>query len=167
MGHREHKAGAPSSVGCAVLTVSDSRTPETDNSGRLIRTLLVKEGHEVVTSRIVPDEIAEIENGLSEMGKLPGVRVILITGGTGVSSRDNTPDAVLPHLSKRLEGFGELFRALSYAEIGSAALLSRAVAGVMNGRAVFVMPGSEAAVRLAMERLILPEICHIVRELER
>ena len=149
------------SVPCVVLTVSDTRTVETDRSGKLICDLLTGCGHEVCDYRIVkddPDRIRELLRTLRDDGRCA---TVLINGGTGLSPRDTTYEAVVDVLDKRLDGFGELFRMKSFAEIGSAAMLSRAVAGVMGRCVVFSMPGSPAAVRLAMNELIIPELGHI------
>jgi molybdenum cofactor biosynthesis protein B len=164
---REHKAHAPKSVGCFVLTISDSKTLETDTSGRLIRELLEKSGHFVNGSAIVKDEPTQVQAAIREQCADPGVQAILLTGGTGITSRDSTFEAVEALLDKRLSGFGELFRVLSYQEIGPAAMLSRAQAGVSRGRIVFSLPGSPNACRLALEKLILPELGHLVREVNR
>ncbi len=160
----QHRAAAPGSVGCAVLTVSDSRTEETDTSGALIRRLLEEHGHRVVAYRIVKDEPALIRDTIAAWVKQSDVRAILSNGGTGIAARDTTYDAIAALLDKRLDGFGEIFRMLSYAEIGPAAMLSRAVAGVHRGRLLVAMPGSPNAVRLAMEKLIVPELGHLVFE---
>ncbi len=164
MGHREHRESGPRSVCVAVVTVSDTRTSRTDESGRLARALLEQAGHTVRSSRIVPDDPAAVRAALGELLADEGVQAIVLNGGTGVSARDRTIEAVSALLERRIEGFGELFRSLSYAEIGSAAMLSRAVAGLASGRPVFSVPGSPAAVRLAMEKLILPELGHVVAE---
>ena len=156
-----HEEKTIDSVACAVLTVSDSRTAENDIGGGLIRELLLSSGHMVHSQSIVPDDPAQVRRMLEALRDDAGCAAVLITGGTGIASRDTTYEAVIELLDKRLDGFGELFRLLSYEEIGAAAMLSRAVAGVMGGTAVFAMPGSPAAVRLAMEKLILPELGHI------
>lgn len=163
----EHRATAPRAVGCFVLTISDTKTPETDTSGALIRELLTKGGHIVVAHAIVKDEPAQVTAVIREGCADPAVRAFILTGGTGVSSRDATFEAVEALLEKRLPGFGELFRMLSYQEIGAAAMLSRAQAGVVKGRALFSLPGSPDACRLALEKLILPELRHLLRELSR
>lgn len=160
-----HRAAAPDAVGCAVLTVSDTRTPETDGSGGRIKDLLAEDGHTVADYRIVPDEPDLIRRVLAEWADRDDIRAILSNGGTGIASRDTTYDAVAGLLEQRLDGFGELFRMLSYAEIGAAAMLSRAVAGVYRGRLVVAMPGSRNAVELAMTKLILPELGHLVYEI--
>ena len=160
MGHREHRRKGPASVPCAVVTVSDTRDGSTDRSGALIRRALRRAGHPVVDYRIVPDDPPRIAAGLRALARAGRTRVVLLTGGTGIAPRDTTFEAVSGLLEKRIDGFGEIFRALSYRRIGSAAMLSRAVAGSYRGMVVFSMPGSEDAVRLAMNRLILPEIGH-------
>jgi len=164
---REHKAHAPRSVSCFVLTISDTKTPETDASGRVIRELLEKAGHAVRGWAIVKDEPAQVQAVIRERCADPGVQAIILTGGTGIASRDSTFEAVEALLDKRLPGFGELFRFLSYQEVGPAAMLSRAQAGVCQGRIVFSLPGSPNACRLAMEKLIIPELGHLVREVSR
>jgi molybdenum cofactor biosynthesis protein B len=161
----EHRAAAPDCISCAVLTVSDTRTTATDTSGGVIQELLTAAGHAIVDYRIVPDEPAAIREVLQEWGSRDDVQAILSTGGTGIAARDTTYDAVVALLEKRLDGFGELFRMLSYEEIGSAAMLSRAVAGVYRRRLLVAMPGSRNAVRLAMTKLIVPELGHLVYEI--
>ena len=163
----EHKRHAPRVVGCFVLTISDSKTPETDVSGRLIRKLLEEGGHEVIGSKIVKDEPSQVEAVISEGCADQRVQAIVMTGGTGITSRDSTFEAVEAMLEKRLPGFGELFRMLSYQEIGPAAMLSRAQSGVVRGRLVFSLPGSPNACRLALERLIIPELGHLASEVSR
>lgn len=167
MGHKEHKSHSPSVVCCAVVTVSDTRTHETDASGAMIRKLLADQGHRVASSHLVKDEPSELKKILSALAQDPDVQAVILNGGTGISKRDGTYDVVAGLLEKRLDGFGELFRYLSYQEIGTAAMLSRAVAGAYRGRVVISIPGSEAAARLAMEKLILPELGHLVREVSR
>ena len=164
---REHKATSPRSIGCFVLTISDSKTPETDTSGILIRDLLAKAGHTVVGHAIVRDEPAQVRALITEGCGNPDLQAFILTGGTGVTSRDATFEAVEALLDKRLTGFGELFRMLSYQEIGAAAMLSRAQAGVVRGRALFSLPGSPNACRLALEKLIIPELGHLLREISR
>lgn len=163
----EHRAHSPAHVACFVLTVSDTRTLATETSGRTIAELLAREGHTVTGRAVVRDEPAEVTRVLRDEIARGEARAIITTGGTGIAKRDSTYEAVTALLDKRLDGFGELFRMLSFQEIGSAAMLSRATAGVSGGRAIFMLPGSEAAVRLAMERLILPELGHVVRELTK
>jgi molybdopterin adenylyltransferase len=161
----DHRKTAVTGVRCAVLTVSDTRAQETDVSGRAIVELLEGAGHVVAKRQILRDEPKDVREAvLSQVG---GLDAVITTGGTGITSRDSTYEAIAGLLEKRLDGFGELFRWLSYGEIGSAAMLSRACAGVARGTAIFLLPGSEHAVRLAMTRLILPELGHVVRELRR
>ncbi|GGA39018.1 MogA/MoaB family molybdenum cofactor biosynthesis protein [Paenibacillus physcomitrellae] len=162
----EHKAEAPASVTCQVITVSDTRTKENDTSGKLMLELLEHHGYSVVDYRIVKDEYDELRNLLHESAEDSRIQAVLLSGGTGIAPRDTTYEAVSSMLGKELPGFGEIFRYLSFAEdIGSAAILSRAIAGVMNETAVFSMPGSIGAVKLAMERIILPELRHVMREI--
>jgi len=164
---REHRATAPRAIGCFVLTISDSKTLETDTSGVLIRELLSGAGHTVVGHAIVKDEPTQVGAVIREGCSNPALQVFVLTGGTGVTSRDSTFEAVEAMLDKRLTGFGELFRMLSYQEIGAAAMLSRAQAGVVKGRALFSLPGSPNACRLALDKLIIPELGHLVREISR
>jgi molybdenum cofactor biosynthesis protein B len=165
--HIEHKATAPRTARCFVLTVSDTRTADTDTSGRAIRELLEGASHEVTGHRIVPDEPAAVSAIVHEQIGDANVQVVITTGGTGITSRDGTFEAIEGLLDKRLDGFGELFRMLSFQEIGAAAMMSRAVAGTAQGKAIFVLPGSENAVRLAMTRLIIPELGHVLQQLSK
>jgi len=165
--HLEHKEHAPRRISCMVITCSDSRTPETDTSGQLIMRLLREHGHEVAAYRLVKDEPAEIRKQINAGLKDKAVHAIIINGGTGISRRDSTFEAVDAMLEKRLDGFSEIFRYLTYKEIGSPAIMSRATAGLVRGRIVFSTPGSENAVRLAMEKLIIPELGHMIRELTK
>ncbi len=160
----EHRAEAPRSVATAVVTVSDTRTLEDDSSGALIVELLEGAGHSVASRVIVRDEPGEIAAAVESATSREGVRAVIVTGGTGVAPRDVTPDTIEPLLDRKIPGFGELYRMLSYAEIGSAALLSRGLAGLREGRVVFALPGSRGAVRLAMEKLILPELGHLAAQ---
>jgi molybdenum cofactor biosynthesis protein B len=163
----EHRATSPERVACFVLTVSDTRALGDDTSGQAIADMLEKAGHTVTGRKAVRDEPLDVTQTIrDEMGK-GEARVIITTGGTGISSRDSTYEAVTALFDKQIVGFGELFRVLSFEEIGSAAMLSRATAGVAAGCAIFMLPGSPAAVRMAMKRLILPELGHVVRELSR
>jgi molybdenum cofactor biosynthesis protein B len=161
----EHKSTAPASVACFVLTVSDTRTADTDTSGTAIRQMLEDAGHRVTGSTIVRDEPALVAQTVTDEAAAGQARVVIITGGTGISARDSSYEAIDGLLHKRLDGFGELFRMLSYQEIGPAAMMSRATAGTRGRTAVFLLPGSEKAVRLAMDKLILPELGHIVQQL--
>jgi len=165
--HLEHKSYAPSLVRCVVITVSDSRTPDTDTGGQTIQQLLRDAGHEVAAYHLVKDEPVEIGTLLEKYTWDQSVDAIITTGGTGISPRDCTYETVSRMLDKELPGFGELFRTLSYQEIGSAALLSRAVAGVSRRTVIVSLPGSRGAVALAMEKLILPELAHMVGQLRR
>jgi molybdenum cofactor biosynthesis protein B len=163
----QHKARAPASARVYVITCSDSRTAATDEGGRIIKSKLADKGHVLVGSAIVPDDPARILEQL-DRARAAGAQAALITGGTGVSGRDATFEALSGAIERPLPGFGELFRMLSFQEIGSAAMLSRAVAGVTRaGLLVFAMPGSPAAVKLACDRLILPELPHLLEELAR
>jgi molybdopterin adenylyltransferase len=163
----QHKAQAPASVACFILTVSDTRTPDTDSSGRAILELLEAAGHTVADYAIVKDEPSQVAAAVRAQLANEQVRVVITTGGTGVSSRDGTYEAVSALLDKRLDGFGELFRMISFKEIGSAAMMSRATAGTAARKAIFVLPGSENAVRLAMTQLIVPELGHLVQQLNK
>jgi molybdenum cofactor biosynthesis protein B len=160
----EHKALGPRQVRCFVLTVSDTRTEATDTSGRAIAELLEQAGHVVRGRAWVPDEPARVSALVAERVHDPEVDVVITTGGTGVTSRDSTYEAIDALLQKRLDGFGELFRMLSFQEIGPAAMLSRACAGVARGTVVIALPGSEGAVRLALTRLLIPELAHLVQQ---
>ena len=168
MTRREHPhAAEPVSAGVALLTVSDTRTEESDRSGALARRLLTEAGHRVVDYRIVPDEPGAIVEQVRRWLEREECQVIVVSGGTGISPRDRTPEALAGLMDLRLDGFGELFRALSYEEIGSAAMLSRAAAGIVSGRPLFSLPGSSAAVTLGLEKLILPELAHLLAELSK
>jgi molybdenum cofactor biosynthesis protein B len=160
----QHHASAPRRIGCALITVSDTRTRETDGGGDLLAELVGAAGHPVVAREIVRDDIAAIRAAAERALALEACGALLLTGGTGASPRDVTPEAVRPLLERELPGFGELFRMLSFHEIGPPAMLSRAFAGSRAGKAVFGLPGSPAAIRLALERLVLPELGHLVGE---
>jgi molybdenum cofactor biosynthesis protein B len=162
MGVDEHKRASPTTVRCGVLTVSDSREARTDLSGAEIRRLLTNAGHSVLRTDIVPDEPDRIADVVKSWAGSGEIQVILVNGGTGLAPRDRTYEALEPLLDRRIDGFGELFRFLSFGEIGPAAMLSRAVAGVVGATVLFALPGSTAGCRLALERLILPELGHIV-----
>ena len=165
--HRQHRAEAPGELGVAVITVSDTRTLDTDRSGAMIETYLVEAGHRALSRVIVPDDPAEIETAALAALELDDCDVVILTGGTGVSPRDRTPETVAALSERILTGYGELFRMLSWEEIGAAAMLSRALAGVRDRRLLVATPGSTGAVRLAMEKLLLPEMGHIIRELRK
>ena len=164
----EHKAQAPREpIGCYVLTVSDTRTPESDTSGKAIRDLFVEAGHQITGFTIVRDEPPQVTAVIQQQLASPETRVVVTTGGTGITSRDGTFEAVDRLFEKRLDGFGELFRMLSFDEIKAAAMLSRATAGTVGRKAIFVLPGSENAVRLAMSKLIVPELRHVIQQLDK
>ncbi|MDH3603958.1 MAG: molybdenum cofactor biosynthesis protein MoaB [Candidatus Tectomicrobia bacterium] len=161
MSHQEHRQQAPDRVRCAVITVSDTRTPDNDTSGQYMQEALNRAGHHVSAYMIVKDEPEEIRGLLTHYMRADDTDAVLLSGGTGLSSRDGTYEVVQSCLDKELTGFGELFRMLSYEEIGAAAMMSRATAGVGLGTVIVSMPGSSAAVRLAMDKLILPELAHM------
>jgi molybdenum cofactor biosynthesis protein B len=160
----EHKQHAPRSVSCFVLTVSDTRTTDTDASGRAIADLLAGAGHVVAGRQIVKDDAGQVRAAVEAHLALGDVDAVITTGGTGIARRDTTYEAVASLLEKRLDGFGELFRMLSYEQIGASAMMSRAIAGLARGRIVIALPGSEAAVRLALEKLVIPELGHMVQQ---
>jgi molybdenum cofactor biosynthesis protein B len=170
VGYQEHeqraRVEAPASIRCGVITISDTRTPDTDTSGAAIRDALQGAGHTVVRYELAHDEPAEIVGLVRDLADA-GCQVILTNGGTGIARRDSTFEAIDSLLEKRLPGFGEFFRMLSFADIGPAAMLSRATAGTFREALIFCLPGSTGAVRLAMEKLILPELPHLVWEILR
>lgn len=164
----EHLEKAPIQVKCAVLTISDTRSKKEDKSGKLIIDLLKEKEYEIVAYEIVPDEADIIKTAVKLLVKNYPIEALILSGGTGIAERDVTIEAVRPLFTKELPGFGELFRMLSYQEdIGSASMLSRATCGCINHRLVFIIPGSTGAVQLAMEKLIIPELAHAVRELQK
>ena len=163
----EHRSKSPATVACFVLTVSDTRTLATETSGRAIAEMLEAAGHRVTGRQVVRDEPAEVARVVLDALAGAQAQAVITTGGTGIAKRDSTYEALSALFEKRLDGFGELFRVLSFEDIGPAAMLSRAAAGVVRGRAVFMLPGSERAVRLAMARLIIPELGHVVGQLEK
>lgn len=170
MSHVEHKEKAKRIVSCAVITVSDSRTEETDMGGKLLKEELSGAGHKIIYYQVIkdePDQIRELILKLSDNSDNNDCQAMIFNGGTGISKRDRTFDVVDSFLEKRLIGFGEIFRYLSYLDIGSSAIMSRATAGSYKGRVIISIPGSPAAVKLALEKLILPEIAHMVWELGR
>ena len=160
----EHKAAAPASIQCFIVTVSDTRTLENDSSGQTIADLLTAAGHIVTGRALVRDDPELVHSVIGRHLADRGVQVLITSGGTGITSRDSTYEAVSSLLEKRLDGFGELFRMLSYQEIGPAAMLTRACAGLVARRIVIALPGSPEAVRLAMEKLIIPELGHFVQQ---
>jgi molybdenum cofactor biosynthesis protein B len=164
----QHRNAAPAAreIRVAVITVSDTRTLQTDESGSLAQSLTVQAGYHVTVRELLPDEPAQIAARVRELATDGQVDAIFLTGGTGVSARDGTVEAVGPLLDRHLDGFGELFRMLSFAEVGAAAMLSRALGGTIGQVAIFAMPGSPAAVQLALPRLILPELAHLLGQLK-
>ena len=167
MSQAEHKARAPLSVRCFIVTVSDTRTEATDKSGRAIAELLTAAGHEVAGRTIVKDDADLVRGTLERQLASASVQAIIMTGGTGLTSRDSTYEVVSGLLEKRLDGFGELFRMLSFEQIGPAAMMSRACAGLAARHIVVSLPGSESAVRLAMERLLIPELGHLIQQVTK
>ena len=166
-GVHQHREAAPETVRVAVLTISDTRTSETDTGGDVVEETMRGAGHEVVAREIVRDEATSIRTTLVDLLARPEVDAVVTTGGTGISGRDTTYEVVERMVEKRLDGFGELFRMLSYEEVGAAAVLSRALAGAVGTKFVASLPGSRNAVRLGMEKLLVPEIAHIVFELRK
>ena len=167
MSYQEHKRQAPQSVSCAVLTISDRRTEQDDESGRLINQKLTQNGHRVIAYSILKNEAEAIRKKIDELLRQEELQVIIASGGTGVSHRDVTVETISPILEKKLDGFGELFRFLAYQEIGTGSIMSRAMAGVVGGKVILCLPGSLGAANLAMDQIILPEIGHLVREATR
>lgn len=163
----QHRAQGPASVRCYVVTVSDTRTDATDTAGRAIADLLAAAGHTVAGRTIVRDDAELVRDAIIRQLANADIQAIITTGGTGITSRDSTYEAIHGMLQKRLDGFGELFRMLSFDEIGAAAMMSRATAGTVGAKAIFVLPGSEHAVRLAMSRLIVPELGHVAQQLQK
>lgn len=164
MTHQPHPDSQPRILCCAVVTVSDTRSPETDRSGQLIQQLLQQAGHQITAYAVIRDEPEQIQAHLQALCQRDDVEVVIFNGGTGIAPRDTTYDAIERLLDKVIPGFGELFRWLSYQDIGSRAIASRAIAGVCASRLVFSVPGSTNAVRLAVEKLIVPEMVHLVTQ---
>lgn len=168
MPHQPHPDCTNLSIGCAVLTVSDTRTPETDQSGQLIRTRLSAANHRIVASQILKDEPGQVRELVQHwITGVDEIDVVLLNGGTGIAPRDTTYEAIAALLTKTLPGFGELFRMLSYEAIGSRAMASRAIAGICQSTLIFAMPGSSKAVELAMDKLVLPELVHLTAQLQK
>ena len=165
--HQTHRQQAPPHVCCAILTISDTRSEADDKSGQSIKKLLVKQGHSVASYALVADNAEAIEKQLKIMLAISKVRAIVLSGGTGIAGRDRTIQTISAMLTKPLPGFGEIFRMLSYQQVGAAAMLSRALAGAIDDKLVFALPGSLKAVNLAMQKLILPELSHAVYELSK
>ncbi len=167
MTHQPHPNTGSRSIATAVVTVSDTRSQDSDRSGSCIQQLLRDAGHQVVAYEILKDEPNQIQTYLQVLAQRSDIQAVVINGGTGIAERDTTYDALVGLLEKTLPGFGEVFRWLSYQEIGSRAIASRAVAGLYRRKLVFSLPGSTGAVTLAMEKLILPELIHLVTQLEK
>jgi molybdenum cofactor biosynthesis protein B len=151
----------------AVIVISDTRDEKTDESGKIAKRLITDAGHQIKTYKIIPNDKAQIRNTMKELLKNPKVNVIVTSGGTGISKRDVTTDTLTELFDKKIEGFGELFRKLSYEEIGEAAIISRATAGATIGKLVFCLPGSKNAVKLALTKLVLPGLGHMIKEANR
>jgi molybdopterin adenylyltransferase len=166
MQHLPHPDTSKPSLNCAVITISDTRTPDTDSSGKLIQTYLSRDNHKITAYMILPDEPAQIQSQIQQLSQQQNIDVIILNGGTGIAPRDTTYDVIEQLLEKNLPGFGELFRFLSYQEIASRAIASRATAGIYRQKLLFSLPGSSNAVALAMEQLILPEIVHLVKQMK-
>lgn len=164
---QEHRRDQRAEAVCALLVTSDVRRPETDETGRMAIRLLEEAGHSVTAYMIVSNDAAQIQKALRGFLGDKQIQVVITSGGTGIGSKDNTVDAVTAFLDKRVEGFGELFRRLSYDEVGHAALISRATAGVAKGKLVFCLPGSRGAMELALSQIILPALGHMLWELSR
>jgi molybdenum cofactor biosynthesis protein B len=163
----KHKESAPETVRVAIVTISDTRTRETDTGGDIAEELLKGAGQEVVERRIVRDEVVGIRNNLVDLLARSDVDAVVTTGGTGISARDTTYEVIERMIEKRLDGFGEIFRMLSYEEIGAAAMMSRSLAGSVGSKFIASLPGSRNAVRLAVEKLLVPELSHVVFELRK
>jgi molybdenum cofactor biosynthesis protein B len=161
---QQHRSEAPKAVRCAVITVSDTRTLDTDRGGKMLEESLVAAGHTVIRREIVPDDQKRIRSLIEELADATALDAILVTGGTGIAARDQTFETVSSMLTKTLPGYGELFRMLSFEDIGPAAMLSRTIGGVIGQVVLLTMPGSPAAVRLALDKLILPELAHVCYE---
>ena len=167
MSHLEHKKVSPTSVSYALIVISDSRTEQDDESGKLFKEQLSQNGHKLLAYALLKNDAIAVRQKITELLKQDSLQVIITSGGTGLSHRDVTVETVTPMLEKKMDGFGELFRSLSYQEIGASSIMSRAVAGVTNGKVILSLPGSLGATRLAIEKIILPEIGHMVREATR
>lgn len=167
MGRKEHLERSKKKVTVAIVVISDSRTPNTDESGEVAADILRKKGHTVAEQLLVGNDRDAIASALSGLMKRADIDAVLTIGGTGISKRDITVDTLSPLMEKRLDGFGEMFRMMSYKEIGTGALMSRATAGVIGGKVVMCLPGSTEAIRLAVKRIIIPEIGHMVHEATR
>jgi molybdenum cofactor biosynthesis protein B len=167
MGYLAHKEVSPKSISCAVITISDSRTEETDESGKFLKDRLAAAGHQVLFYALLKNDSEAIRKTITNLLARSDLQVVITTGGTGASHRDVTIETITPLLEKKLDGFGELFRYLTFQEIGTTSVMSRAMAGVISGKVIISLPGSLNAVTLALEKIILPEIGHMVREATR
>ncbi|MCL2140805.1 MAG: molybdenum cofactor biosynthesis protein MoaB [Dehalococcoidia bacterium] len=167
MGYENHKQLVPITINCAIVIISDSRTEKTDESGKALSEGLCSAGHKIIDFSLLKNDPSAIRSKLGELLHTPEIQVVITSGGTGASKMDVTIETVLPILEKKLDGFGELFRSLTYDEISTGSILSRACAGVALGKVVICLPGSLNAVRLALEKIILPEVGHLVKEASR
>ena len=167
MGYENHKHLSPQTVKCSVLIISDSRTEKTDESGKLLVEVMKGAGHEIISYSLIKNDSEAIQFKIGELLHSPNIQVIITSGGTGASKMDLTIETVIPMFEKKLDGFGELFRYLTYQEIGTGSILSRTSAGVALGRVIICLPGSLKAVKLALDKIIVPEIGHLVREASR
>jgi len=168
MSYEQHQQSSKQIIArCAIVTLSDTRTIDTDKSGARIKELLTQAGHTIESYKLIPDDAVELETILQLLLPRDDIDVVLTNGGTGIARRDNTIPVIDRHLEIHLPGFGELFRMLSYEQIASGAMLSRAIGGISNGKFLFAMPGSTKAVELAMTKLILPELGHLLGELRK
>ena len=167
MTYQEHKHQSPKSINCSVIVVSDSRTEQNDESGKYMMQVLKKNNHEVLSYSLLKNDADAIKKRINELLNEESLQVIITSGGTGISHRDVTVETISPILDKKVDGFGELFRFLTYQQIHTGSIMSRAMAGVARGKVIICLPGSLGAVNLAMEKIILPEIGHMVREATR
>lgn len=167
MGIKEHKEKAKKNLNCAVITVSSTRNKDNDESGKIICKILEDNGHKIIYYNIIKDDLILIKSAIKKLIASSEIKAIILNGGTGISKKDLTIEAVLPFIQKKLDGFGEIFRYLSYKEIGSPAIMTRAVAGIVDSKIIICLPGSKNAVKLAMEKIIIKEICHMVWEANR
>jgi molybdenum cofactor biosynthesis protein B len=167
MGYHQHKEASPKNITCAVITVSDSRTEETDESGKFLKERMAAAGHQITFYTLLKNDPDAIRKTMASLLTQTGLQVIITTGGTGASHRDVTIETITPMLEKKLDGFGELFRYLTYQEIGTTSVMSRAMSGIIQGKVIINLPGSLNAVTLATEKIILPEVGHMVREATR
>jgi molybdenum cofactor biosynthesis protein B len=167
MGYMEHKHHVPASINCAVLIISGSRTEQTDESGKYIMTSLKESGNNVTVYSIIGNDAKVILESIAKILGDGKTQAIITSGGTGASHMDITIETIAPILEKKMDGFGELFRSLTYQEIGTGSILSRAMAGIVKGKVIISLPGSLEAVKMAMQKIIIPELAHLVREASR